>query len=139
MTGTLHPLGLLRVPPASEPASSIPQARQLPPPASALVEVRNGGLCIPPAKKPERYSLSTPIPRCSEKGCVFPANQPESSKCRQHDRQYREPALFRSHQPSMLLLDRAKFGVASEGEETPRPDDKRRLSKLWQSFLEGAA
>ncbi len=140
MTGTSDYLGLLRIPAVSEPTPSISKPGQSSQslPIPALIEVRNGALHIPPAKKPERSSLYASIPQCSEKGCVFPAAWPESRQCRQHCRQDREPALFRSCQPSMLLLDRAKFGVV-EGEDEPRPDDKRRLSKLRENFLEGAA
>lgn len=139
MTGTPYQPLSARVLPVSEPPQSLPQAgKSSAPPPQALLGMPNVSLTIPPAKKPGRASLYASLPRCSEKGCVFPVAGPGASQCRHHDRQYREPALFRSHQPSMLLLDRAKFGVAA-GEEEARPDDRRRLSKLWETFIEGAA
>jgi hypothetical protein len=72
---------------------------------------------------------------------VFPAAGGGIGKCRQHQRQYREPALFSSVQPSTLLLDRAKFGLPDSDSEprVSRSSDRRRLTKLWQAFREGAA
>ena len=78
------------------------------------------------------------VPRCNEKACVFPQARPGSGKCLQHERQSSEPDLFGSRQPSMLLLDRAKFGVPDSDldEEASRANDRRHLSRLWQTFQE---
>lgn len=79
------------------------------------------------------------VPRCSEKGCVFPQSRPGCAKCRQHERQSSEPDLFASRQPSVLLLDRAKFGVPDSDvdDQGSRATDRRNIAKLWQSFQEG--
>jgi hypothetical protein len=94
---------------------------------------------LAPAKKPVNASPSASAPRCNEKVCVFPAVAGSSGKCLQHDRQYLEPLLFRSQQPSLVLLDRAKFGVADEEVKPSRTTDRRKLANLWSRFLDGAA
>jgi hypothetical protein len=76
--------------------------------------------------------------RCSVKGCVFPAASGEGN-CVQHDRQRQEPSLFSSRQPSMLLLDRAKFGSLDAEPEDSRANDRRRMAKIRENFLDGVA
>lgn len=79
--------------------------------------------------------------RCSERGCVFPAVAPGGGRCHQHDLECREPYLFGSRQPSMLLLDRAKFGLPDSEIQAreSRSSDRRRLARQWERFLEGVA
>lgn len=86
-------------------------------------------LAKPP--RPDGY-----LPRCTEKGCVFPQARPDSGKCRQHERQFREPDLFVTRQPSVLLLDRAKFDFPESGfeEQESRAHQRRNWAKLWQRF-----
>ncbi len=76
--------------------------------------------------------------RCSVKGCVFPATSAEGT-CVQHDRQRQEPSLFSSQQPSTLLLDRAKFGVPDSEPDNSRANDRRRLARIRENFLDGVA
>jgi len=80
-------------------------------------------------------------PRCTEKGCVFPAARLDSGKCRQHERQDQEPSVFTSQQPSMMMLDQAKFGPPdSDCEQREwRARDRRRQARQWQAFHEGTA
>ena len=75
-------------------------------------------------------------PRCSEKGCVFPASSDGLGRCVQHDRQNREPVLFSSLQPTRMVLDRAKFGVSEIEVDTSRAQDRRKLAGIRQAFLE---
>jgi len=106
------------------------------PPLSPLAEgVSNRAISIPPAKKP----VGTEARRCSERGCIYPAGPGESGRCLQHQRQQREPALFHSRQPSMILLDCAKFGLPEEEPEDSRFRDRRRLAAQREAFLGGAA
>ena len=77
--------------------------------------------------------------RCREKGCVFPAARSESGRCLQHDRQYSEPALFHSQQPSMLLLDQAKFGLPDSEPDDSRARDRRRFAVLREANLDEAS
>jgi len=76
--------------------------------------------------------------RCSVKGCVFPAASGQGN-CVQHDRQSQEPSLFSSRQPSMLLLDRAKFGSLDSEPDDSRANDRRRLARIRENFLDGVA
>ena len=111
------------------------------PPRQSAEDPPQGNSSILPPEGPEFAGVQIPAQRCNEKGCVFPAAWRDSGKCRQHDRQRREPALFHSRQPSTLLLDQAKFGVADGQAEIHgnRLKDRRRLARLWETFLEGAA
>ncbi len=90
------------------------------------------------ATHPEPTSFSSP--RCSEKGCVFPAASPESMKCAYHELQFEEPALFRSQQPSQLLLDAAHCTAGdSEDYDEGRKRDRRRMAKQWEEFLKDSS
>jgi hypothetical protein len=95
----------------------------------------NPAIPIPPPKRP----VMAEAPRCTEKACVYPAALGGSGKCVQHQRQQCEPALFEMRQPSMLLLDCAKFGLPEDEPEDSRFRDRRRQAKQRESFLEGAA
>jgi hypothetical protein len=77
-----------------------------------------------------------PGPRCYEKGCIFPATASGTGRCLQHDLEEREPAFFLSCQPTMLLLDQAKFGPPDLEGDYSRARDRRRLAALREEFLE---
>ncbi len=113
--------------------------RSRPTPPSAWGAARHAG---PPGTPPDGAGLAGSYlsgQRCSEKGCVFPAAWGDTGKCLHHHRQQREPGFFHSHQPTMLLLDRAKFGLPDSEPEDSRAQDRRRLAALWEAFLEGPA
>jgi hypothetical protein len=74
--------------------------------------------------------------RCREKGCIFPATRLSPGKCLPHYLEECEPALFLSCQPTMLLLDQAKFGLPDVEGDDWRARDRRRLAALREQFLE---
>lgn len=78
-------------------------------------------------------------PRCCERGCIFPATGSGTGRCLQHDLEELEPALFISCQPTMLLLDQAKFGLPDPEADYSRARDRRRLAVLREEFLEEVA
>lgn len=80
-----------------------------------------------------------PGPRCSEKGCIFPATKSGTGKCLLHGLEESEPVLFLSCQPTMLLLDQAKFGPPDPEADYSRARDRRRLATLREEFLEEVA
>lgn len=79
--------------------------------------------------------------RCNEKGCVFPAAGPGNSKCLTHSREESEPKHFGSSQPTVLLLDRAKFGLPDPETEPDdsRARDRRRELVEREAFFEDAS
>lgn len=83
-------------------------------------------------EKPESVSFSST--RCSEKGCVFPASSKGSGKCSYHLHQQEEPALFRSHQPTGLLLDPARSMPTERDDAGSRKRDRRRMAAIWEQF-----
>jgi len=98
-----------------------------------------------PAGKPEKLSFSTSsgerpqaisfsTARCSEKGCVFPASSPGCGKCTYHMHEQEEPTLFRSHQPTGLLLDPARMPPTEKEYDGTRKRDRRRMAELWERF-----
>jgi hypothetical protein len=91
-----------------------------------------------PSSPEQAVKIQVADQRCSVKGCVFPAASGEGN-CVQHDRQRQEPSLFSSRQPSMLLLDRAKFGSLDSEPDDSRANDRRRLAKIRENFLDGVA
>ena len=133
-------IGLIVYPPApanvNSAASLNPELLQPPP-----VQQDTRNTFISPAKRPPPAGVPILSARCNEKGCVFPAALLGSGRCCHHDRQDQEPALFLSQQPSMLLLDHAKFGLADSEFERggSRSGDRRRLARLWETFQEGIA
>ena len=78
-------------------------------------------------------ALEDSFPRCSVKGCIFPAAG-GGALCHIHDLTEREPAHFLSVQPSTLCLDRAKYGIADPGFDDSRSRDRRRLA-AWRDRL----
>jgi hypothetical protein len=93
------------------------------------------GLWSSPLPAPE-FALG---PRCSEKGCIFPATESGTGKCLLHDLEEREPALFLSCQPTLLVLDQGKFGLPDPEADYSRVRDRRRLATLREKFLEEVA
>lgn len=82
--------------------------------------------------KPENVSFSST--RCSEKGCVFPASSQGNGKCTYHLHQQEEPVLFRSHQPTGLLLDPARSTPTERDDSGSRKRDRRRMAAIWEQF-----
>lgn len=79
-------------------------------------------------------ALEVSFPRCSVKGCIFPAAGGGGELCLIHDLAEKEPAHFLSVQPSTLCLDRAKYGIAEPGFDDSRSRDRRRLA-AWRDRL----
>lgn len=89
-------------------------------------------------KIPPRSMSWQPLGRCVEKGCVFPAIDGEG-RCRQHQRQWREPGFYSSRQPSSALIEQGRFGGA-QLEYFGEPKgchayDRRRLATEREGFL----
>ncbi|TAM78678.1 MAG: hypothetical protein EPN47_20010 [Acidobacteria bacterium] len=82
--------------------------------------------------KPENTSFLTV--RCAEKGCVFPASSFGYGMCVYHIHQQEEPALFRSHQPTGMLLDPARILPTEKEYEGSRKRDRRRMAANWEQF-----
>lgn len=124
---------------ASLPASFA--AVQIPLPLEGLTVTRAGqpGSPRPPAAKPKRVLLPRLQGRCSEKGCVFPAEPGAGGKCVHHRRQQQEPSLYCSHQPSSAFVERSKFGPPREEELGQacqrRAFDRRRQVVERERFL----
>ena len=80
------------------------------------------------------------LPRCCQKGCVFPAQPGGDGECAYHRRQSLEPGCFQSQQPTFLLLDQAKFGLPDSEPDDGRIRDRHRLAAEHVRFmLEDAA
>lgn len=80
------------------------------------------------------------LPRCGRKGCVYPAARAQLCLCIHHLRERREPSLFHSQQPSLVLLDQARFGPGAGDEDLlERSQDRHRLSQERERFLNEAA
>jgi len=82
--------------------------------------------------KPQNVSFSST--RCSEKGCVFPSSPRGSGKCSYHRHQQEEPSLFRSNQPTGLLLDPARSMPEDRDDSVSRKRDRRRMATIWEQF-----
>lgn len=89
----------------------------------------------PPTQAPSS-SVSFKSPRCREKGCIFPATSPHTGWCEYHERQEFEPSLFRSEQPSTLVLEHAKFGPSDPEAGAERMKERRQMARLWEQFQE---
>jgi hypothetical protein len=85
-----------------------------------------------PEGKPENVTFSSM--RCSEKGCVFPASPGGHGRCSYHRHQEEEPVLFRSHQPTGMLLDPARILPDDNANDCRRKRDRRRLAAIWEQF-----
>ena len=79
------------------------------------------------------------LPRCCQKGCIFPAQPGGAGECAHHRRQSLEPDCFQSQQPTFLLLDQAKFGLPDTEPDDGRVRDRHRLTKERVQFMLGEA
>ena len=106
----------------------------------------NSGLPLTCARGPNPAASATPAPpapggasgRCAVKGCIFPVAR-GGIQCLLHDLAEKEPKHFLSVQPSVLLLDQAKFGVPDSDYDDSRARDRRRLAALREKFREEVA
>ena len=139
MKGSLIPIG---VPPGFRGScrlmpGSLPHEQMLDPLPFGVPVQKFQPWTVPRTKGPRVSAAPVDTRRCNVKGCVFPAAS-ASDTCLQHSRQFQEPSLFCSRQPSMLLLDRAKFGLLDSEPDDARVKDRRRLAKIREHFLDGA-
>jgi hypothetical protein len=130
-----------------ELATSIPDRRRSEPPVGPLRSQNRSALEKPPpelrldleaAPTPPAVQATRGIPRspgrCSERGCVFPAEENGSGLCFYHQRQQLEPALFSSWQPTWLILNRSAAGLDGCGSSHDRGHDRQRLAAQWDAF-----
>ena len=94
---------------------------------------------VPPAAPLPTLSNATPAPlpspRCSVKGCVFPAPDAETKRCHYHELLHSEGEIFQSHQPTYLLSLHAPFGIADEEPDNTRREDRKRKAAEREKFL----
>ena len=100
--------------------------------AGEITELQRFSFNTSSGEKPQAISFSTA--RCSEKGCVFPASSSGSGQCTYHMHQQEEPTLFRSNQPTGLLLDPARMPPTEKEYDGSRKRDRRRMAELWENF-----
>lgn len=117
-------------------------------PRRAAVKLHNGAAAGRPPLKPHASLREQTaalrreefLPRCCQKGCVFPTQPGADGECAYHRLQSLEPACFQSLQPSFLLLDQAKFGLPDSEPDDGRVRDRHRLATEHVRFmLEDAA
>jgi hypothetical protein len=120
-------------PPGWRPSSKAREPRGSLPSHSRLVRP----IGLRPASAPTPGFPSGP--RCSEKGCIFPATEPSTGRCLLHALEEREPTLFVSYQPTMLVLEQAKFGAPDPEADYSRAQDRRRLAAWREQFMEEVA
>ncbi len=137
MTRTLHPLpnGKPRPGAFDETAPAQGESNPLPTDPEARPNSQVDSRCAAP------FSSLPGVSRCDEKGCVFPVVGPGKSKCLTHKREEYEPKHFGSFQPTVLLLDRAKYGLPDPETEPDdsRARDRRRELAEREAFLEETA
>ena len=75
------------------------------------------------------------LPRCCHRGCVFPAQPDGNRECADHRRQSLEAIYFQSQQPTLLLLEQAKFGLPDAEPDDSRVKDRQRLAAERVRFL----
>ncbi len=56
-------------------------------------------------------------------------------RCFYHYLELREPALFESYQPTLLLLDQAKFGLPDSEPDNSRARDRHQQASERREFL----
>lgn len=76
--------------------------------------------------------------RCKVKGCIYPATEVEAGMCLCHFYQEEEPQFFQSRQPSLRMLEIAKYGLTTEDEDT-RIRLRHESVALRAAFLKGMA
>jgi len=84
------------------------------------------------AAEPAVWDLT--FPRCSIKGCIFPAASAHGTLCLFHELAEKEPMHFLSVQPSTMCLDRAKYGIAETEYDNSRARDRRALALQLARF-----
>lgn len=132
-----RPASVSAVPPKSTPTKGHPQ---LLPPTCAEPLLSSARDTDPPAASAPVHSPRGGISmRCSVKGCIFPVADAGDSRCLVHDLADKEPKLFLSMQPSLLLLDQAKFGIPDPEFDDARARDRRRMAALREKFREEVA
>lgn len=102
---------------------------------SNLTQIREPkcfSVCAGPGQKPQDISFATT--RCSEKGCVFPASPNGGGRCSYHLHEQEEPTLFRSRQPTGLVLDTARTVCTQRECDGSRKKDRRRMAEIWEQF-----
>ena len=75
---------------------------------------------------------------CKVKGCIYPATEVETGMCLCHSLQEEEPQFFQSRQPSLRMLEIAKYGLTTEDEDT-RIRQRRQSVAFRAAFLKGMA
>jgi hypothetical protein len=76
--------------------------------------------------------------RCKVKGCIYPATEVEAGMCLCHFHMELEPKFFQSRQPSLRMLEIAKYGMTTEWEDD-RIRQRRQALELRRAFLKGMA
>ena len=137
---------------ASEPKNLVPKVK----PASLRIPTHHfharhtrptAGFAVRSLRPPPIFHFPSPAPchpvgrcvagRCGVRGCIFPAGS--TGMCLDHHRQAHEPCFFHSHQPTMLVMDQARFDVPDSAPDNTRTHDRRRLAAARAAFLEEAA
>lgn len=111
-------------------------------PAASLTPLAKAAVSLPISKMADvshvtaakRAEWDVAFPRCSVKGCIFPAASARGTLCLIHDLTEREPKHFLSVQPSTMCLDRAKYGVAESEYDDSRARDRRTLALQMDRF-----
>lgn len=121
----------------AKPTAEISLQQQILPttPSRRYPPSRDARACEPAAGEPSRSIARIARERCKIKGCVFPAAPHAEGTCVYHYRQQYEPVLFHSQQPTLLLLERAKFELPACEHNDYRGADRRRLAALREAFL----
>jgi len=119
---TAQPSGALATPRALAP-SPVPSSESAP----SAVPLPAQPAPVPPTPRPS--------PRCSVKGCVFPAPSAEQTKCRYHQLLQSEGELFQSQQPTHLLALYAPFGIPDSEPDDSRFKDRERQAAEREEFL----
>lgn len=99
--------------PQSLKASPHPARRRTP----TLQKVPCAADSVPPCGEPPRVAepgASLCLPRCRERGCVFPVAFEHSEWCLYHERIRCEPNLFHSFQPTHLIVDQGRYTVPTQ-------------------------
>ncbi len=136
MSNLIFPLPLLAKvqPQSSEPSGALATQRALAPSPASPGESAQPVMPLPAQPAPAPPPLR-PCPRCSVKGCVFPAPSDEQTKCRYHQLLQSEGELFQSQQPSHLLALHAPFGIPDCEPDDSRYKDRERQAAEREEFL----
>ncbi|MGA3328581.1 MAG: hypothetical protein ABSF45_29380 [Terriglobia bacterium] len=138
MSNPIYPLPpFVNIPPQppSEPSGALAVQPCLAP-VPAIPEASISSAAPPPEKPATAPPAPLELPRCSEKGCVFPAPQGHTM-CHYHElmQSDAEAELFESHQPTLLLSLQAPFGIPDEEPDDSRQQDRQRQAAEREAFL----